>query len=78
VDTDSAGGVLTDSAGGVLADLRVVSADAVLTLSLNDGATVNGLIFFAGPVDDECPEPDGFFSDLVVDTSSLAASVSVS
>jgi hypothetical protein len=68
---------LTDSAGGVLADFRVDSAEVELAVSLSDAAAT-GLTFFTGGVDDECPEPDGFFSDLVVDTSSLVASASVS
>jgi hypothetical protein len=60
-----------------LTDFRVVSADAGLEPSLSD-AEADGLTFFTGPVDDECPEPDGFFADLVVDTSSLTTSVLVS
>jgi hypothetical protein len=59
-----------------VADFRVDSVEAVLALSLDDAA-VDGFTFFTGPVDDECPEPDGFFSDLVVDTSALATSGSV-
>jgi hypothetical protein len=57
-------------------DFRVDSVEAVLALSLDDAA-VDGFTFFTGPVDDECPEPDGFFSDLVVDTSAFATTGSV-
>lgn len=74
---DSAGEVLADSAGDVLTDFGVDSAEAELAVSLIDAAAT-GLTFFTGPVDDECPEPDGFFSDLVVDTSSLATPLATS
>ena len=37
----------------------------------------DGLTFFTGPVDDECPEPDGFFFDVVVGTPALATSAPV-
>jgi hypothetical protein len=71
-----AGWADTDAADGVVTDFRVDSPEAGLALSLSD-ATADGLTFFTGPVDDECPEPDGFFSDVVVDTPALATSAPV-
>ena len=72
-----AGWADTDAADGAVTDLRVVdSPEAGLALSLSDAAA-DGLTFFTGPVDDECPEPDGFFSDVVVDTPALATSAPV-
>jgi hypothetical protein len=69
-----AGWADTDAADGAVTDLRVVdSPEAGLALSLSDAAA-DGLTFFTGPVDDECPEPDDFFSDVVVDTPALATS----
>jgi hypothetical protein len=61
-----AGWADTDTADGAVTDLRVDSPEAGLALSLSDAAA-DGLTFFTGPVDDACPEPDGFFSDVVVD-----------
>ena len=72
----SAGGADTGAADGAVTDLRVGSSEAGLALSLSDAAA-DGLTFFTGTVDDECPEPDGFFSDVVVDTPTLAMSASV-
>jgi len=72
-----AGGADTGEAGGAVTDRRVGSSEAGLALSLCDAAAVDGLTFFTGTVDDECPEPDGFFSDVVVDTPALATSAPV-
>ena len=63
-------------ADAAVTDRRVDSAEAGLALSLSDAAA-DGLTFFTGAVDDECPEPDDFFSDIVVDTPALASSAPV-
>ena len=75
-----AGSADTDSAAGAATDPRVDSPESPesgLALSLSDAAA-DGLTFFTGTVDDECPEPDGFFADVLVDTSALATSAPVS
>jgi hypothetical protein len=71
-----AGWADTDAADGAVTDLRVDSPEAGLALSLSDAAA-DGLTFFTGTADDECPEPDGFFSDVVVDTPALVTSAPV-
>ena len=71
-----AGWADTDAGDGAVTDLWVDSPEAGLALSLSDAAA-DGLTFFTGPVDDECPEPDGLFSDVVVDTPALATSAPV-
>jgi hypothetical protein len=65
------------AADGVATDLRVDPAETGFALSLDDTAA-SGLTFVTGPVDDECPEPDGFFSDEVFNTPAFAPSVLLS
>ncbi len=73
LDDTAAGWADADGADGAANDFRVDATETGFALSL-DVTAVSGLTFFTGLVDDECPEPDGFFSDVVVDTPALATS----